>query len=246
MDDILITGPTDAAHLANQEEVLQRLKRYGIRAKQSKCEFIKSEVVYLGHKVDAQGLHTTKKKVEAVLSAPQPNNVTKIGLLHYYNKFLPNLLSLLILLNQLLRNNSKWKWTQECSEALIAAKRLIASAPVLAYYNPELPLKMAGDASAYGLGAILSLVFQMGSDLWHLPHERYHLQKEIIHKSRKRFSLIFGINKFHQYLYGRHFTLVTDHKPLTTLISLSRGVPPLVTGHLQRRAWLLSAYSYNI
>ena len=69
MDDILITGPAEAAHLANLEVALQGLKRYGIRAKQFKCEFMKSEVVYLGHKVDTQGLHTIEKKVEAVLTS---------------------------------------------------------------------------------------------------------------------------------------------------------------------------------
>ena len=76
LDDILITEPTEEAHLAHLEEVLTHLKRYGIRAKREKCEFNKSSVEYLGHKVDAQGLHTTEKKVEAVLKAPNPKNVT--------------------------------------------------------------------------------------------------------------------------------------------------------------------------
>ena len=252
LDDILITGPTEEIHLANLEEVLQRLQRYGIRAKRAKCAFMQPAVEYLGHKVDAQGLHTTDKKVEAVLKAPQPKNVTELrsflGLLHYYHKFLPNLSSELKPLNRLLKSDINWKWTQECSEAFIKAKKLIGSAPVLAHYDPKLPLKLAGDASAYGTGAVLSHVFPDGGERpvafasrTLSTSERNYSQIE-----KEALSLIFGINKFHQYLYGRHFTLVTDHKPLTTLLGPSRSVPPLAAARLQRWALLLSAYSYDI
>jgi len=70
LDDILITGPTKEKHLEHLEEVLKRLKMYGIRAKRSKCEFLQPSVEYLGHEVDAQVSHTTEKKVEAILKAP--------------------------------------------------------------------------------------------------------------------------------------------------------------------------------
>ena len=166
LDDILITGPSEDAHLAHLEEVLARLKRYGVQAKIAKCEFNKPSVEYLGHKVDALGLHTTEKKVEAVLKAPNPKNLTELrsflGLLHYYNKFLPNISSVLQPLNQLLKSDVKWKWTSECDDAMTKAKQLVGSAPVLAYYDPKLPIKMAGDASAYGIGAVLSHVFPDG------------------------------------------------------------------------------------
>ena len=106
LDDILIMGPSEDAHLAHLEEVLARLKRFGIRAKIAKCE---PSVEYLGHKVDALGLHTTEKKVEAVVKAPNPKNLTELrsflGLLHYYNKFLPNISSVLQPLNQLLKSD---------------------------------------------------------------------------------------------------------------------------------------------
>ena len=78
LDDILIMGPSEDAHLAHLGEVLACLKRYGIRAKGEKCEFNKPSVEYLGHKVDVLGLHTTEKEVEAVLKALDPKNTTKL------------------------------------------------------------------------------------------------------------------------------------------------------------------------
>ena len=63
---------------------------------------------------------------------------------------------------------------------------------------------------------------------------------------KEALSLIFGIHKFHQYLYGRTFTLVTDHKPLTTILGSKKGIPALSAAWMQRWALLLSAYNYDI
>lgn len=168
IDDILITGATDEEHIRNLEEVLRRLQNHGIRVKSSKCAFLQDSVVYLGHRIDAQGLHTSHKKVEAMQLAPTPRNQQELrsflGLLHYYGKFIPNLASLLHPFNQLLKLGTKWKWTTECDRAFQQAKDQLASQSVLAHYNPKLPLRLAGDASAYGIGAVISHVLPDGSE----------------------------------------------------------------------------------
>ena len=252
LDDILVTGSTEEEHLANVERVLERLQRYGIRAKRAKCAFMSSSVEYLGHRVDATGLHTTKSKVEAVQEAPQPSSVPELrsflGLVHYYGKFMPNLATLLNPLNLLLKDGAEWVWTEECSQAVKEAKQLLSSAPVLAHYDPALPIKMAGDASAYGIGAVISHVYSDGSERpisfasrTLSPSEQNYSQIE-----KEALSLIYGIKKFHAYLYGRKFTLVTDHKPLLTVLGPKKGIPPMAAARLQRWALLLSAYDYAI
>ena len=65
-------------------------------------------------------------------------------------------------------------------------------------------------------------------------------------KLRRRLSLIFGVKCFHSYLYCRHFTLVTDHEPLTAILGSKKGIPPLAATRLQIWAWILSAYTYEI
>ena len=90
LDDILITGKSDAEHLQNLEEVLKRLQNNGLRVKPAKCRFMESSVEYLGHRIDASGVHTTTEKVDAILKAPVPQNTQQLrsflGLLHYYGK----------------------------------------------------------------------------------------------------------------------------------------------------------------
>jgi len=63
---------------------------------------------------------------------------------------------------------------------------------------------------------------------------------------KEALAIIFGIKKFHQYIYGRKFWLVTYHKPLTTVLSPKAGLPALAAALLQRWAIILSAYSYDI
>ena len=107
---------------------------------------------------------------------------------------------------------------------------------------------MAADASAYGVGAVISHVFPDGSErpvafasrTLHASERNYsQLDKEAL-------SLVYGVKKFHQYLYGRKFTLITDHQPLTSILGPKKGIPSLAATRLQRWAVLFSAYDYVI
>ena len=115
IDDILIIGSSDEEHLELLEKVLKRLQTHGIRANKAKCMFLSDSLEFLGHRIDADGLHTTDSKVRAVKEAPCPRNVqglrSFLGLLQYYRRFLPNITDLLYPLNQLLQTGRKWSWT---------------------------------------------------------------------------------------------------------------------------------------
>ena len=252
LDDLLITGTTEDEHLQNLDEVLRRLQHHGITVKRSKCHFLKDSVEYLGHKIDADGLHTTTKKVKAVQQAPRPVNPQQLrsflGLLQYYGKFIPNLSTLLSPLNALLLKNQAWNWTNECERAFKEAKMALSSASILVHYNPKLPLRLAADASAYGVGAVISHIYPSGEErpIAYASRTLTASEKNYSQLEKEALSLIFGVKKFHQYLYGRRFTLYTDHKPLTTILGPKRGVPPIAAARLQRWALFLSAYNYSI
>ena len=74
VDDILVSGSNDEEHLANLEEVLKRLSEHGLRLKQKKCAFMVNEVVYLGQKINSQGIQPIQEKVRAIADAPSPKN----------------------------------------------------------------------------------------------------------------------------------------------------------------------------
>ena len=116
LDDMIITGKSDDEHLQNLESVLKRLSEYNLKANLDKTEFLKDSVTFCGHVIDKEGLHKTQGKIEAIRDAPPPENVTQLksilGLINYYGKFLPDLASVLHPLHELLRKETKWKWTK--------------------------------------------------------------------------------------------------------------------------------------
>ncbi|KAK6179270.1 hypothetical protein SNE40_011672 [Patella caerulea] len=252
LDDILISAPTTEQHLDRVEMVLQRLEKFGVRLKLSKCVFMQPSVNYLGYKVDSNGIHPLSEKVEAINNAPVPTNVSELksflGLLNYYGKFLPNLSTMLNPLHELLQKDTPWLWSKECDKAFMICKQKLTDSKMLVHYDVNKPLKIACDASSYGLGSVISHVDKEGNEQPIAfasrtlnPSERNYSQLE-----KEALSIIYGIKKFHQYLYGRTFILETDHKPLTTILGPYTAVPTLAAARLQRWALILSAYQYQI
>ena len=229
IDDILVTGVNNGEHLSTLATVLQRLQQYGFRMKRTKCEFLKPSIEYLGHLIDDEGLHALPSKMEAIVQAPQPHNLAEfrsfLGLLNYYGKFIPNLATLVGPLNSLLQHSRKWKWTNECSQSFQEAKEALSSSQVLAHYDPSLPITLAGDASAYGIGAVISHILPDGSEhpIAFASRTLSSSERNYAQIEKEALSLIFGVQKFHQYLYGRKFTLITDHKPLLAILGAKEG-----------------------
>ncbi len=133
-DDILVSGSTDDEHLALLEEVLVRIEKVGLRLIKSKCVFMSDSVTFLGHKIDAQGLHPLESKVQAVQDAPTPRHVTELkaylGLLSYYGRFLPNRATVLTPLYNLLQAKVQWKWSTQEEEAFKGFKTTSPVIPV--------------------------------------------------------------------------------------------------------------------
>ena len=239
LDDIIITGKTEEEHLQNLSAVLSKLQEAGLRLKRSKCYFMAESVEYLGHIIDAKGLHPTKAKVAAVQNSPVPRDITQLksflGLINYYRKFLPDLSSLLAPLNNLLQKGVKWTWTEAQQTTFDEAKQLLQSSVVLAHYDPSKELVLACDASPYGVGAVLS---QYQDDKTEKPiafasRSLSKAEKNYSHLEKEGLAVIFGVKHFHQYLYGRHFTILTDNQPLRRLFSETKAVP----------RWLLGVYN---
>ena len=252
LDDILITGQTEEQHLANLEQVFKQLEAAGMRLKRNKCCFNLPEVTYLGHQIDKNGLHPTEEKTKAILEAPTPKNTTELraflGLINYYGKFLPNLSMVLIPLYKLLKNNTSWKWSTEQAKAFQDAKNLLKSPRVLIHYDSSRPLMLTCDASPYGVGAVLAHIMDdnterpiaFASRTLSKPETNYaHLEKEAL-------AIIFGIQKFHNYLYGRKFVIHSDHKPLMYILNASKSIPTMASPRIIRWSLMLSAYSYEI
>ena len=239
-------------HLKNLVEVFERLHKYGIRMCKQKCYFMQDSVEYLGHRVDAEGIRATPEKISAIVNAPQPENVQQLrsflGLLNYYRKFLPHLATILQPLNELLQKGKKWNWTIGCTQAVNTARDLLKTSNLLTHYDSTLPIRLATDASQYGLGAIISHVLPNGMEkpIAFASRTLSVSERNYSQIDKEALAIIYGIQKFHKYLYGRKFVLITDHKPLTSILGPKKSVSAVAAARLQRWALLLAAYNYDI
>ena len=129
-------------------------------------------------------------------------------------------------LNRLLCKEIPWEWGKGCESAFKQLKQVLASPKVLAHYNPDLPLKLDCDASAYGVGAVISHQFPDGSErpIAYASRALTSAERNYAQIEKEGLSLIFGVKRFHKYLYGRAFTLVTDHKPLVSIFGSHKGL----------------------
>ena len=252
LDDILVMGKTEEDHLSALEEVLKRLSQAGLKLRRDKCVFAVPSVVYLGHKIDAQGLHPVAEKVEALREAPIPRNVTEfrsyLGLLSYYSRFLPNLSVKLAPLYLLLKQDQPWKWSVAQDTAFTKSKELLTSSRLLVHFDSKLDIVLACDASAYGIGAVLSHRMPDGQEkpIGFVSRTLTAAEKNYSQMEKEGLSCVYGIRRFHSYLFGHHFELQTDHKPFLTLFNEQKPISPQASSRIQRWALKLAAYQYKI
>lgn len=250
LDDVLVAERKGDSG-SNLKAVLQRFRECGVKIRKDKCSFRKSEVSYLGHKITSDGLQPLEKNLEAVMKAPSPKNVSElrsyIGLLTYYSKFLPSMATMLAPLYDLLKKDCRWKWSSEQQHSFDRSKEALRHAKMLTHFDPSKSLRLECDASPYGIGAVLShRVAGVDKPIGFrsrtlTPAERNYSQLE-----REALALVFGVSKFRDYLLGRSFVLVTDHKPLVGLFREDRPTPVMAAARIQRWSLLLGAYQYKI
>jgi hypothetical protein len=231
--------------------VLKRLAEHNVKVNQEKCSFLAENVQYLGHVLTAAGRQPIPEKVSAIRNATEPKDVSELrtflGMVNYYGAYLPDLATILSPLNRLLRNDVPWKWTKECQKSFESVKSSLTSDRVLTHYDPSQPLILACDASPDGVGVVLShLLGQEEHPIAFASRTLTKAEKGYSQIEKEGLGIVYGVKKFHKYLYGRKFTLVTDHKPLTKIFGPKTEVPTLAALRLQRWALILMAYNYDI
>ncbi|KAL1258966.1 hypothetical protein QQF64_009543, partial [Cirrhinus molitorella] len=151
-------------------------------------------------------------------------------------------------LHDLLNKSKKWEWTKKCEESFSEVKTALAHSEALTHFNPTLPVQLACDASPYGVGAVVSHIMPSGEEkpIAFASRTLSKVECNYAQIEREALAIVFGVKKFHQFLFGRRFTLLTDHRPLTSIFGPHSGIPSLAAARMQRWALLLSAHQYDI
>ena len=252
IDDILIHSVDFDSHCRTLQAVLERLRHYGLHLKPSKCEIGFSSLQYLGHFVGEGRQMPIEEKVTAIVELPVPRTVTQLrsflGSINYYQQYIQHCNVIAAPLHALLKGNPSKKtvieWTDEAERAFVTLKHALAKKPVLQLVNAELPFTLQTDASDEGIGAVLlqarlkqpcslAPVFYASRTLKKSERNYSTIEKEAL-------AIYWACRKFEPYLYGRSFTLQTDHAPLVHLQTADKLNP-----RLKRWALYLALFAYR-
>ena len=251
IDDIIVSGKTRAQLLQNLRLVLQLLLNAGITTQLPKCNFLQPSVKYMAHIFDKTGIHPTDDKVEAICNRPMPTNVAQLrsllGQINYYAKFIPDLQGQCAPLHRLLQQGTTWKWTDNDTAIVKRLNTKLTSNSTLVHFDEHKPLVLSCDACEYGVGAELAHILPDGSTrpVAFASRTLSGAERNYSSLDREALAIVFGVLKFHQYLYARRFTLYTDHRPLQHIFGAS-DTPKTAANRLQRWSVTLSAYNYDI
>lgn len=247
LDDVVIfTKGSVARHVVELAAVLERLSNAGLSLKVSKCSFATTQMEYLGHDLTPDGIKPTERLVKAVKDFPTPTEEAEVrrfvALAGYYRRFMPEFGTKMAPLTKLLRKVIPWEWGAEQEEAFAWAKAWLSTKPVLIYSNYALPFKLTTDASKTGLGAVLSQDQGHGdqpvayASKVNSPAEANYSISEL-----ECLAVVWAVRLFRPHLYGRRFTIVTDHIALKWLMTATEPA-----GRLHRWALTLQEYDFKI
>jgi lipoate-protein ligase A len=224
LDDLIVFGRNLADHNKNLMDVFYRLRKVNLKLNPEKCDFLKKEILYLGHVVSEKGILPDPDKLKVLNEYPVPKNIDEVkrfvAFANYYRKFIPNFAEKAHPLNKLSRKNVDFTWNEQCQKSFETLKESLITPPVLAY--PDLSERnhfiIQTDASGYSIGAILAnndgrptAYTSRGLNKAELNYPT--IQKELL-------AIVWAIKYFRPYLYGRRFTIQTDHRPLIYLFNL--------------------------
>ena len=210
-----------------------------------KCIFKATSIPFFGHVISNQGIKPDPKKVEAIKTITTPTSKLELqsflGLCNYLSIYVPSLSSVLQPLHELMKKNTNFQWSSQYDILYQHAKdHILENWQTLCYYDQDLPVSLETDASQAGLGAVL---LQEGRPISFMSKALIDTQSRYSNIEREILGVVTGVEHFHQYLFGRQFTLYTDHEPIENLV-----LKPLVnTSPREQRLMLhLSQYNMNV
>ena len=231
LDNITVSGTTPDELLQRLISVFERIQQYGFHVRAEKCQFYWTSIKYLGFIFDKTGRRPDPENISAIKNMSAPTDIKTLrsflGLVSHYSSFLPELYRIRSPLNHFLKKEITWNWSPECKAAFAKIKASLSSDLLLTHFNPSLDIVVVSDASDYGIGAVISHIFPDGSQeaIAHASRSLTSTERNYGQIEKEASAIIYAIKKFHKMVYGRHFTLVTDHKPLVSIFGSKKGIP---------------------
>ncbi|KAL1138567.1 hypothetical protein AAG570_008630 [Ranatra chinensis] len=219
MDDIIVFSRSEQEHGRHLEQLLHRFKEFGLKASCEKSSFFNPLLKFMGHVLSRERIHPDPGKVIRIRQLQEPVDVkgvrSIIGLIGYYRRFLPGLANRMEGWHSLTKKGAKFVITEDMREALEWAKARLCEDPVLRFPDFSLPFVITTDASQVAVGAVLSQVDSGGDGpVAYASKKLTPAESKYSAIERELLGVVWAVEHFRPYFWGRQFRIKTDHKPL--------------------------------
>ncbi|GBL90186.1 Transposon Ty3-G Gag-Pol polyprotein [Araneus ventricosus] len=241
-DDIIVYSSSELEHWKHLKTIFEICEKENIKLKLSKCVFAQTKISFLGYEIEQGKVSPNNANIETIKKLQPPTNVKELqrflGSVNVYNKFIPQYAKLRYPLNQLLKKDVKFNWTNECQDAFDKLKETLTTKPVLNLYNPDVTCHVFVDASQKSVGAVLKQ--PDASDVLHpiAYHSRTlrDYEKNYAITELECLAIVDALDKFYYYLHGQKFVIHTDHAALVWLKNVKnlRAHHPQTNGKVER------------
>lgn len=249
LDDIIVYSSSFAKHVQHLDLVFDALAKANVKLNISKCTIARKQLDYLGFRITQHGVKPTTTNVKKTIDFPTPTSAKAahsfIQMTQFYRKFIQDFASIAAPFNIFKNKNAKFEWTDACQRSFDILKQKLSQYPLLAFFDgkSKLKLKINTDASNAGIGGVLHQISPEGR-----LHPIQYLSRSLSKREQKYsviekecLAMVWCVTKLRPYLYGRQFTLVTDHHPLCWLNKQSSK-----NGRLDRWSLQLQEYTFDI
>lgn len=233
---ILLTGPKPAGRMACSHTPKSQLNKACL-IPQKRCN--------LGHKLLGDCIKPQEESVGRILNTERPKTKKScrslLGIINFYRRYIPNCAEVISPLTELTKHRAPnyVEWGAEQERAFKEVKKILSSEPILKLPDLNHEIILSTDASNKSLGACMMQEYDgikhpvMYASKKLLPREQNYSVGE-----REALAIVWAVNKFHRYLYGQHFTLESDHRPLEYLQTSHSKNPRIMR-------WSLSLQPYH-
>ena len=130
---------------------------------------------------------------------------------------------------------------------LRAIKHRTVFAGAIINFDPKRETILITDASEYGIGGVLSQLINGEEKIVScFSRTLSEVEKKLPQIQKKALAIVESVKKFHKFLFGHKFILVTDHQPLKSIFGCNKGLPKFTINRLQNYAVFLQSYNYDI
>jgi hypothetical protein len=224
VDDVLAHTKDWRSHMTILRNFFQRVREANLTLKPKKCQIGFSEIDFLGHTVMNEKIRPKEESINKIVDMPRPTTKKQIrsflGAINYYRKFIPNCADIMKPLTELTKKNAKniITWNEELEVSFNQLKNVLSCKPILKLPDVEREFIVRTDASNRAVGCVLLQEYEgIMHPVAYASKKLTDREKKYAVEEREALALIWGIQKFHRYLYGREFIMETDHLGLQYL-----------------------------